>query len=75
VPPTQTGRVLQTGLFGVESNAVNQMEKLVKAGFPAAIIRRTVNGREYWAVTVPSGSNMNLTIENLKKAGFESFPL
>jgi len=69
------GRVLQTGLFGVESNAVSQMEKLVKAGFPATIIRRNVNGKEFWAVTVPGGSNINHTIENLKKAGFDSFPL
>ena len=73
--PAQTGRVLQTGLFGVESNAVNQKEKLIKAGFSAAIICRTVNGTEYWAVTVPGGSNMNRTIEDLKKAGFDSFPL
>jgi len=69
------GRVLQTGLFGVEANAISQMEKLIKAGFSAAIIRRNVNGKEFWAVTVPAGSNINSTIENLKKAGFDSFPL
>jgi cell division septation protein DedD len=73
--PAPASRVLQTGLFGVESNAKNQIEQLHKAGFPAAIIRRTVNGKEMWAVTVPTGSNINKTIEDLKKAGFDSFPL
>ena len=74
-PPTQADRVLQTGLFGVEANAINQMNQLQKAGFQATITQRTVNGRELWAVTVPAGSNMNKTIDDLKKAGFESFPL
>ena len=74
-PPAQPTRVLQTGLFGVEANAINQMNQLRKAGFPADIMLRTVNGRELWAVTVPAGQNMNHTIQELKKAGFDSFPL
>jgi hypothetical protein len=73
--PIQPSRLLQTGLFSVESNAINQKNQLEKAGFPAAILRRTVNNRDLWAVTVPGGTNINQTIENLKKAGFDSFPL
>lgn len=73
--PAQSSRILQTGLFSVEANAKNQMDKLLKAGFSASIARRTVQGKEFWAVTVPAGSNMAKTVDDLKKAGFDSFPL
>jgi cell division septation protein DedD len=67
--------VLQTGLFGKEANARAQSDALRKAGYTATVIRKLVNGTEYWAVTVPAGQNTNKTIQELKKAGFDSFPV
>jgi len=67
--------LLQTGAFGSESNARNQAEALRKAGFTATVSRKTVNGAERWTVTVPAGQNQNKTIQDLKKAGFDSFPV
>jgi cell division septation protein DedD len=69
------GVVLQTGLFGKEANARAQSDALQKAGFTATVSRKLVNGTEYWAVTVPAGQNTNKTIQELKKAGFDSFPV
>ncbi|MDR2842621.1 MAG: SPOR domain-containing protein [Spirochaetaceae bacterium] len=66
---------LQTGLFNSEQNAAVQAGKLTSAGFTANIIRRTVSGSTYWAVAVPAGTNVNSTIQKLKQAGFESFPV
>ena len=68
-------KLLQTGLFGAEINARLQAGQLKNAGFSASVIRRMINGVEYWAVTVPSGEHTNRTILELKNAGFESFPL
>ncbi|MDR2718800.1 MAG: SPOR domain-containing protein [Treponema sp.] len=78
--PAATGNapspvVLQTGLFSKEANARAQFDALQKAGFIAAVSRKLVNGAEYWAVTVPGGQNTNKTIQELKKAGFDSFPV
>jgi cell division septation protein DedD len=70
-----SGVVLQTGLFGKEANARAQSDALRKAGFTATVSRKLVNGTEYWAVTVPAGQNTNKTIQELKKAGFDSFPI
>jgi cell division septation protein DedD len=67
--------VLQTGVFSSEANARNQIEALRKAGFTATVSRKLVNGAERWAVTVPAGQNQNKTIQDLKKAGFDSFPV
>jgi len=67
--------VLQTGAFGSEANARNQAEALRKAGFTATITRKTVNGAERWTVTVPAGQSQSKTIQDLKKAGFDSFPV
>jgi len=67
--------VLQTGLFSKEANAHAQSDALRKAGFTATISRKLVNGTEYWVVTVPAGENTNKTIQELKKAGFESYPV
>ncbi|MDR0457332.1 MAG: SPOR domain-containing protein [Treponema sp.] len=80
VSPAVTGNapaavVLQTGLFSKEANARIQSDALGKAGFTAMISRKLVNNTEYWAVTVPAGQNTNKTIEALKKAGFDSFPV
>jgi hypothetical protein len=67
--------VLQTGLFSKEANARAQIETLRKAGFSASASRKLVNGTEYWAVTVPAGQDSKKTIADLKKAGFDSFPV
>jgi len=75
IPAKPAAVVLQTGLFGKEANAHAQSDALRKAGFTAAISRKLVNGTEYWAVTVPAGENTNKTIQELKKAGFESYPV
>jgi cell division septation protein DedD len=70
-----SGVLLQTGLFGNEENADRQADRLRTAGFSPRIVRRRVNGAEYWAVGVPPGQNMNQTIQRIKDAGFESFPV
>ena len=67
--------VLQTGVFSKEANARAQTEALQKAGFSASITRKLVNGAEHWAVTVPTGQDQRKTIADLKKAGFDSFPV
>jgi cell division septation protein DedD len=79
-PPPQAatapaGAVLQTGLFSREANARAQAEALQKAGFAAFISRKLVNGAEHWVVTVPAGVDQRKTIADLKKAGFDSFPV
>ncbi|GHV83571.1 hypothetical protein AGMMS50212_09110 [Spirochaetia bacterium] len=66
---------LQTGLFNNQENALIQVRRLQAAGFSAGIVRRMVAGSSYWAVAVPSGANMSITIAKLKNAGFESFPI
>ena len=68
-------RYLQTGLFSNEANARRQANTLGDRGFPAVVNTRIVNGNEFWSVTVPAGQDMNRTIQDLKKAGFDSFPL
>ena len=70
-----SGVVLQTGLFSREANARVQSEALREAGFTASISRKLVNGAEHWAVTVPAGPSQSKTIADLKKAGFDSFPV
>jgi uncharacterized MAPEG superfamily protein len=64
--------LLQTGFFRIEANARAQVESLRKAGFTAAVSRKTVNGSEGWAVTVPAGQNQSKTIQDLKRAGFDT---
>jgi hypothetical protein len=75
-PVSQTvaasGVKLQTGIYSMEENAQAQASGLRKAGFSPSIEKR---GNEMWAVTVPSGSDQNRTIRELKAAGFDSFPL
>ncbi|MDR0497300.1 MAG: SPOR domain-containing protein [Treponema sp.] len=73
-PVTQTA-VLQTGLFGREENAQALSERLRRAGFANQIVKRQVNGSDFWAVNVPAGNDMNATIKKLKDAGFDSFPV
>ena len=79
-PAAQTGSsapatVLQTGLFSREANARAQVEALSRAGFSASVTRKLVNNAEHWVVTVPAGQNSNRTIQELKRAGFDSFPV
>ncbi|MDR3334538.1 MAG: SPOR domain-containing protein [Treponema sp.] len=66
---------LQTGFFGKEENAHILAEQLKKAGFHADVSRRTRAGAIYWLVSVPPGANADRTIAQLKKAGFDSFPI
>jgi cell division septation protein DedD len=73
--PAVSTVVLQTGLFSKEANAIAQVETLRKAGFMASVSYRLVNGAERWAVIVPAGQDSNKTIQELKKAGFDSFPV
>ncbi|MDR1635875.1 MAG: SPOR domain-containing protein, partial [Treponema sp.] len=49
------GAVLQAGLFSREANALELAERLRQAGFKPQIGRRTVNGREYYAVNLSPG--------------------
>ncbi|MCL2128236.1 MAG: SPOR domain-containing protein, partial [Treponema sp.] len=67
--------VLQTGVFSREANARSQAEALRKAGFSASVSPKAVNGAEHWAVTVPGGQDSAKTAQELKKAGFDSFPV
>jgi len=71
-PAAQAAR-LQTGIFSREANAQTQMTNLRNAGFSPSAERRTVNGNEMWAVTVPAGANQTQTMEALRTAGFDSF--
>jgi hypothetical protein len=74
-PAAPAGAYLQTGLFSKEANAQNQANQLKAAGFTSLVNCRITGGNEFWSVTVPAGANMNRTIQELKKAGFDSFPL
>ncbi|MDR2663196.1 MAG: SPOR domain-containing protein [Treponema sp.] len=67
--------ILQTGLFGREENARTMAERLREAGFTPVIVRKTVNGREHWAVGVAPGADSSRTMLLLKDRGFESFPV
>ena len=62
---------LQTGLFGKEENAQAQIAKLKKAGISPSLEQRG----EKWAVVVPAGADSNRVINDLKNAGFDSFPI
>jgi len=66
---------LQTGVFSRQENAQAQTEKLKGAGFSPTIERRIVNNSEMWAVTVPAGNNQTQTVNALRAAGFDSFPV
>lgn len=67
-----SGVKLQTGIYSKEENAQAQASGLRKAGFSPSIEKRD---NEMWVVTVPSGTDQNRTIKELKAAGFDSFPL
>ena len=67
--------VLQTGLFGREANARAMADRLKKAGFEPVVVRKPLNGADFWTVCVPYTNDMNVVIQKLKNAGFESFPV
>jgi len=69
------GRVLQTGVFSRETNARSQADALRRAGFSATVSRKMAGSAENWTVTVPAGQDANRTIQELKRAGFDSFPV
>jgi cell division septation protein DedD len=73
--PAASTVVLQTGLFGREANALAQIEALQRAGFTATASRKLVNGTDHWAVTVPGGQDSRKTAADLRRAGFDSFPI
>jgi tetratricopeptide (TPR) repeat protein len=75
-PGAESSGLVQTGLFGREANAQAQADRLKAAGFEARITpRASKDGLSYWAVTVPSGPDVNRTIALLKEKGFDSFPV
>jgi tetratricopeptide (TPR) repeat protein len=74
-PAVQTNVRLQTGVYNMEENAQAQAAGLRRAGFSPSIEKRLVNNNEMWSVTVPSGTDQNRTIRELKAAGYDSFPL
>jgi hypothetical protein len=69
-------RSLRAGLYKEQSNASLQASRLKEAGYNAAVTRRSVNGADYWAVsvTVPDGGNIKTAMSDLKNLGFETFP-
>jgi hypothetical protein len=74
--PAQTtipakGPKLQTGKYAIQANADKQMDKLRLAGFTPFMEKRD----EYWFVMVPAGTDQGRTISELRKAGFDSFPV
>jgi tetratricopeptide (TPR) repeat protein len=74
-PAIQTNVRLQTGVYNMEENARAQADGLRRAGFSPSIEKRLVNNNEMWSVTVPSGTDQNRTIRELKAAGYDSFPI
>lgn len=67
--------MLQTGLFGREENARAMAERLRAAGFSPVVAKKTVQGKENWAVGVIPGPDLSRTVLLLKDRGFESFPV
>jgi len=74
-PVSQSSVRLQTGIFGREVNAQSHAANLRQAGFSPSIEQRFVNGSEMWAVTVPAGTDQTGSINQLRAAGFDSFPV
>jgi len=75
-PQTAVSTVkLQTGIYSRQDNAQAQVAKLKQAGFTSAIEQRIVNGKEMWVVTVSANTDQGSAINELRSAGFESFPV
>jgi tetratricopeptide (TPR) repeat protein len=79
-PPSQTAakpsRSLQAGLYKDQGNADLQANRLIEAGYNAAVTYRPMYGTDYWAVsvTIPDDDNVKTAMSDLKKLGFETFP-
>jgi tetratricopeptide (TPR) repeat protein len=69
------GSFLQAGLFGREENARALADKLRNSGFEPCVIRRQVNGSDYFAVGISGGRDVNAAISRLKDAGYDAFPV
>jgi len=67
--------MLQTGIFSLEENARNQVNRLQNAGFNAVIAKKNINGKDHWTVGVVPGPDLSRTMLLLKDKGFESFPV
>lgn len=65
----------QLGFFSNKANAQNLVERLAEKGFDAEILEETrASGTTYFAVVVPENSQGTIG-QNLKKAGFECYPV
>ncbi|MBO5400355.1 MAG: SPOR domain-containing protein, partial [Spirochaetaceae bacterium] len=65
----------QLGFFSNKANAQSLVERLAEKGFDAEILEETrASGTTYFAVVVPENSQGTIG-QNLKKAGFECYPV
>jgi tetratricopeptide (TPR) repeat protein len=67
---------LQAGLYREQRNAGLQASRLKEAGYDASVTRRSVDGVDYWvvSVTIPDAGSVKTAMSGLKKLGFETFP-
>ncbi|MDR2792713.1 MAG: SPOR domain-containing protein [Treponema sp.] len=72
--PPQTN-TLQVGVFSKEENARTLVKKLLAAGFDSESGKKTINDQTYWIVLAAGGENINMTLNRLKAAGFDAFPV
>jgi cell division protein FtsN len=74
----ETGPILgyQVGAFIDKQNAERLSAELLKRGFNGDVVKKTVQGRDYWAVTVLAPPNPFEDLQQeLLDAGFSSFPV
>lgn len=70
--PTNTPNI-QIGLFGVEENANNALSKLTKEGLQARATKTTLNGKDFWRVSVgpiATKSDLSAALAKVKSLGF-----
>jgi cell division septation protein DedD len=66
----------QVGAFVEKRNADRLVAELFKAGFYGYVGQKTIQGRNFWAVTVEAPPNPFENFqEELLNAGFPSFPI
>lgn len=68
-----SARKFQVGIFSDSQNAADLVAELAKKGIQGRLEKRTVSGKELFAVIVEGESNA--TILRLKDAGYEAWPL
>ncbi|MDR2803533.1 MAG: SPOR domain-containing protein [Treponema sp.] len=75
--PKPEARVLQAGLYKDRENADTQAKRLKSSGYNTSVSLRANGGDAYWAVfiLVPADESLKTTILNLKKRGFDAFPV